>query len=161
MRKEDAPATDDGSTIPSSVDFLVVGLGASAGGLAPLQAFFERMPARPDAAFVVVVHLSPTHLSSLPSLLQATTSMPVVAVEQAMPIEKNHVYVIAPNRLLTVNDDFLQASELPKPDRGLEIDRFFRSLAATHRNRAVAIVLSGAASDGALGVRAIREHGGL
>ncbi|HEY0877492.1 MAG TPA: CheR family methyltransferase [Zeimonas sp.] len=161
MRKEDAPAAGDGSTIPSSVDFLVVGLGASAGGLAPLQSFFERMPAEPDAAFVVVVHLSPTHLSSLPSLLQAKTSMPVVAVDRAMPIEKNRVYVIAPNRLLTMNDDFLQSSELPKQDRGLAIDRFFRSLAAAHGNRAVAIVLSSASSDGAIGVRAIREHGGL
>lgn len=160
MRKESVPS-DDGSTIPSSLDYLVVGLGASAGGLQALQSFFERVPEDPGAAFVVVAHLSPTHLSSLPSLLQAKTSMPVVAVEQPVTIEKNRVYVIAPNRLLTMNDGFLQTAELPARERGLAIDRFFRSLAAVHQNRAVAVVLSGASSDGALGLRAIREHGGL
>lgn len=160
MRKESAPSAD-GATIPSSVDYLVVGLGASAGGLKALQSFFERVPPDPGAAFVVVVHLSPTHLSSLPSLLQAKTSMPVVAVEHPVPIEKNRVYVIAPNRLLTMNDDFLQSTELPEQERSLVIDRFFRSLAAVHQNRAVAVVLSGASSDGAIGMRAIHEHGGL
>lgn len=160
MRKESVPPAD-GSTIPSSIGYLIVALGASAGGLHALQSFFERVPADPGAAFVVVVHLSPTHLSSLPSLLQAKTSMPVIAVEKPVPIEKNHVYVIAPNRLLTMNDNFLQPTELPKQERGLAIDRFFRSLAAVHQNRAVAVVLSGASSDGALGLRAIREHGGL
>jgi len=161
MRSESASPSAGGSVIPSSLDFLVVGLGASAGGLRALQVFFEEMPAEPDAAFVVVVHLSPTHLSSLPSLLQAKTPMPVIAIEKPVPIEKNHVYVIAPNRLLTMNDNFLHPSEMPAKERGLAIDRFFRSLAAVHRNHAVAVVLSGASSDGALGLRAIREHGGL
>ncbi|MCD6675399.1 MAG: PAS domain-containing protein [Burkholderiaceae bacterium] len=161
MRSDSAPSVSGGTSIPSSLDFLVVGLGASAGGLRALQAFFEAMPAEPGAAFVVVVHLSPTHLSSLPSLLQAKTAMPVTAIEKPMPIEKNHVYVIAPNRLLTMNDDFLQPIEMPPQERGLAIDRFFRSLANVHRNHAVAVVLSGASSDGALGLRAIREQGGL
>lgn len=159
--RSDSATPFSGSALPSSLDFLVVGLGASAGGLRALQAFFEAMPAEPGAAFVVVVHLSPTHLSSLPSLLQAKTAMPVVAIEKRLPIEKNHVYVIAPNRLLTMTDDFLQPIEMPPQERGLAIDRFFRSLAAVHRNHAVAVVLSGASSDGALGLRAIREHGGL
>ncbi len=161
MRSDRSISLSGGSGTPSSLDFLVVGLGTSAGGLPALQAFFEAMPAEPDAAFVVVVHLSPTHLSSLPSLLQAKTAMPVTAIEKPMPIEKNHVYVIAPNRLLTMDDNLLLPAEMPATERGLAIDRFFRSLAAVHRNHAVAVVLSGASSDGALGLRAIREHGGL
>lgn len=129
MRNEDESSPPEGSPFPASVDFLVVGIGASAGGLAALQSFFERVPADPGAAFVVVVHLSPTHLSDLPELLQAKTPLPVASVDSAMPIEPNRVYVIAPNCLLTMNDGFLQVSPLPPNERGVAIDRFFRSLA--------------------------------
>jgi len=161
MHDEALPALPDGAPIPSSLDFHVVGIGASAGALPALQTFFEGMPADTGMAFVVVVHLSPTHVSSLPHLLQAKTAMPVVAVERPMRIEPDHVYVIAPNRLLTMSDDFLHVAELQPRERGLAIDRFFRTLAGAHRRRAVAIVLSGAGSDGALGLRAIREHAGV
>ncbi|MCO5099454.1 MAG: PAS domain S-box protein [Burkholderiaceae bacterium] len=161
MPDEALPALPDDAPMPSSLDFHVVGIGASAGALPALQAFFDAMPADTGMAFVVVVHLSPTHVSSLPHLLQAKTAMPVVAVERPMRIEPDHVYVIAPNRLLTVSDDVLHVAELQPHERGLAIDRFFRSLAAAHGRRAIAIVMSGTGSDGVLGLRAIREHAGV
>lgn len=161
MHDPGSPAPREYPPIPSSLDFCVVGIGGSAGALAALQTFFEAMPADTGMAFVVVVHLSPTHISSLPQLLQLKTTMPVVSIERPMQIEPDHVYVIAPNRVLSLSDDFLHVAELQPNERGAAIDRFFRTLAGAHGQRALAIVLSGAGSDGALGLRAIREHGGV
>ncbi|HTH60860.1 MAG TPA: CheR family methyltransferase [Paraburkholderia sp.] len=155
-------ATQSDKTLPSQIDFPVVGLGASAGGIAALQSFFESMPATPKAAFVVVVHLAPDHASNLPQMLQAVTAMPVRAVTDAVRIEPGHVYVIAPALELTMVDSCLRVAPSTGRDRQrVAIDLFFRSLADAHRERAVAIVLSGAGSDGSVGLTRVKEMGGI
>jgi two-component system CheB/CheR fusion protein len=146
----------------SNLKFPVVGIGASAGGLTPLITFFEKMPGDSGMAFVVVVHLSPKHVSNLPSLLQASTSMRVVSVEAPMSIEADTIYVIPPNKLLSMNDSYLQVIDMDRPrGRHVAIDLFFRSLAIVHRERAMAIVLSGSGADGAVGITRIKEEGGI
>ncbi|RZT42489.1 CheR family methyltransferase [Cupriavidus agavae] len=149
-------------SIPSQLNFPVVGIGASAGGVEALKTFFETLPARTGAAYVIVVHLSPDHESLLPEILGGVTSMPVIQVTDAVPVEANHVYLIAPSKVLTMVDSILRVQPLAsRDDRRAAIDLFFRSLAEAHRERAVAIVLSGAASDGAVGITRIKELGGI
>ena len=148
--------------IKSSLDFPVVGLGASAGGLQVLLGFFERMPATSGMAFVVILHLSPDHESNVAEILQRVTRMPVVQVNAPTGIEANHVYVIAPSHDLSMNDGQLVLSD-PVRARGahLAIDLFFRTLAEVHQERAIAIVLSGTGTDGAAGLARVKGEGGL
>ena len=143
-------------------DFYVVGIGASAGGLDALRTFFSRMPEAPGFACVVVVHLSPEHESHLVELLQPYTRMPVCQVVQTTALEPNHVYVIPPNANLNSIDTHLRLSELEvrRVERA-PIDHFLRTLAETHGETAVGVILSGAGSDGALGLRQVKEFGGL
>lgn len=146
---------------PSTLPFFVVGLGASAGGIDALLRFFEAMPADSGMAFVIVVHLSPDHESSLVALLQAKTGMSVMAVKDAVDIAPNYVYVISPNQDLVLDDGRLQAVSAIRPrGRHVAIDSFMRSLAEVHRERAIGIILSGADSDGAVGITRIKEKGG-
>lgn len=146
----------------SSLSFPVVGIGASAGGLPALQQLFENMPSGHEMAFVVILHLSPKHPSSAAAILQRTTRMPVVQVTSRVQIEPGHVYVIAPNGHLTMMDGLLIVEELARP-RGqhVAIDLFFRTLAQVHRERAIAIVLSGTGADGAVGLSRVKEQGGV
>jgi two-component system CheB/CheR fusion protein len=148
--------------IRSQIDFPVVGIGASAGGLHALVRFFENLPANNGMAFVIVLHLSPKHPSSADSVIQRATVMPVTQVISTTKIEKNHVYVIAPNQQLSMVDGYLGISELDRP-RGTHtaIDVFFRTLAEVHQERSVAVVLSGTGSDGAVGLTRIKEEGGV
>jgi two-component system CheB/CheR fusion protein len=140
----------------------VVGIGASAGGVPALLQFFENMPQNTGMAFVVILHLSPTHESSADQILQRATRMPVTQVVKTIEIEPDHVYVIPPNRHMTMVDGVLGLTPLERP-RGthIAIDLFFRTLAEVHRERAVAIVLSGTGSDGAVGLTRIKEQGGV
>jgi len=139
-----------------------VGLGGSAGSISALQTFFKAMPADSGMAFVVILHLSPEHESTLAEVLQHSTSMPVRQVNETEKVEANHVYVIPPAKALTSMDGQLRLSRLQtEQGRRAAIDLFFRTLADTHGPRASAIVLSGADSDGALGVKRIKERGGL
>lgn len=142
--------------------FPVVGIGASAGGLEALRGFFESMPADSGAAFVVVMHLSPEHHSHLAEILQLHTQMAVTQVTERVEIEPDHVYVIPPNRNLSSIDTHLRLSELEESRLArAPIDHFFRTLAGTHKSKAAGIVLSGSGSDGAVGLKAIKEAGGL
>jgi two-component system, chemotaxis family, CheB/CheR fusion protein len=151
-----------GQTLPGQADHMIVGIGASAGGLNALLQFFEALPAHTSMSFVVVVHLSPDRESNLPSLLQKATDMPVVQVTSATPIERNHVYLIAPSLELTMVDDYLRIERhTPEEGRRAAIDLFFRTLAEAHRERAVGIVLSGAGSDGSVGLSRVKEMGGI
>ena len=139
----------------------VAGIGASAGGLEALKALFDALPERPGIAFVVIVHRSPEHESSLAEILDRHTAMPVAAVSGAVPLEADRVYVIPPGHRLVIADGHVDA--VPFAGSSLErapIDAFFRSLAAAHDD-GFAIVLSGGGSDGALGVRAVKGAGGL
>jgi two-component system CheB/CheR fusion protein len=152
----------DPGVVPSTLNFPVVGIGASAGGLSALQTMFENIPAANEMAFVVILHLSPKHPSSAASILQRATRMPVVQVTSQVKIEPGHVYVIAPNQQMSMMDGLLQVDELERP-RGqhVAIDLFFRTLASVHRERAIAIVLSGTGSDGAVGIARVKEQGGV
>jgi two-component system CheB/CheR fusion protein len=144
--------------------FPIVGLGASAGGLAAFQAFFSGLAtvADPGMAFVLVQHLAPDHKSVLTELIRRTTRMPVTEIADGMVIQANCVYVIPPNQDLACLNGTLQLLPRPEPHgRPLQIDFFFGSLAQDQRDRAIGIVLSGTGSDGAGGVRAIKSAGGL
>ncbi|MEI8354684.1 MAG: chemotaxis protein CheB [Deltaproteobacteria bacterium] len=147
-----------------AVGFPIVGLGASAGGLAAFEAFFSGMPAEtdPEMAFVLVQHLAPDHKSILTDLIRRYTRMQVFEVEDGVAVQPNCAYIIPPNRDMAFLNGTLQLLE-PSAPRGqrLPIDFFFRSLAQDQRERAICIVLSGTGSDGTLGVRAIKGEGGM
>lgn len=153
---DDAVPTRGYDTIP------LVGLGGSAGSLSALQSFFKTMPEDSGMAFVVIVHLSPEHSSMLPELLARSTKMKVRAAQHNDKVEPNCVYVIPPGKRLAAVDGRLMLSGL-EPTRGprVTVDLFFRSLADTHGPHAAAIVLSGADGDGTLGIKRIKERGGL
>jgi len=143
-------------------DLIVVGLGASAGGIGALKQFFARMPADSGIAFVTILHLSPDHESHLAEVLQASTAMPVTQVVDRTLVRANHVYVVPPNRSLQMTDGHL--TPLPADrieERRAPIDVFFRTLGATHQTRAVGVVLSGTGADGSMGLKRIKESGGL
>ena len=144
--------------------FPIVGIGASAGGLAAFEAFFSGMPAvaDPNMAFVFVQHLAPDHKSLLTELIRRFTRMEVFEVEDGMEVRPNCAYIIPPNCDMALINGTLQLL-IPAAPRGhrLPIDFFFRSLAESQRELAIGIVLSGTGSDGTLGVRAIKSEGGM
>jgi two-component system CheB/CheR fusion protein len=156
------PTAREADLKPSRLDFPVVGIGASAGGIPALQTFFKGMPADCGMAFVVVLHLSPKHASNLPAVLQGVTEMAVACPEEATPIERNKIYVVAPNKMLAMNDSYLSVNTLERTrGRQVTVDLFFRTLAVVHRERAFAVVLSGTGADGAVGITRIKEEGGV
>jgi two-component system CheB/CheR fusion protein len=148
----------------ASPGFPIVGIGASAGGLAAFEAFFSAMPAdaEPDMAFVLVQHLAPDHKSILTELIRRYTRMQVFEVEDGVAVQPNCAYIIPPGRDMAFLKGTLQLLE-PTAPRGqrMPIDFFFRSLAQDQRERAIGVVLSGTGSDGTLGVRAIKGEGGM
>jgi two-component system, chemotaxis family, CheB/CheR fusion protein len=150
------PSARDGR--PTSI----VGVGASAGGLEAFEQLLAALPNTTGMAFVLVQHLAPKHESILSELLGRATKMPVIEVKQGMAVKANHVYVIPPNADMTIADGTLHLSPL-NPDRArrMPIDLFLRSLAEKHQNRAIGVILSGTASDGTLGLQAIKAMGGL
>ncbi|HZW11406.1 MAG TPA: chemotaxis protein CheB [Phycisphaerales bacterium] len=152
-----SPPHGDGASGPT-----IVGIGASAGGLAALRRLFSSMPANPGVAFVVVMHLSPSHQSHLTEVLQPHCAMPVQQVSESVPLEPNRVYVIPPNANLETIDTHLRLSELEQQRRErAPIDHFFRTLAETHDSSAIGVVLTGTGSDGTLGLRWIKQKGGV
>ncbi|KPQ29548.1 MAG: two-component system, chemotaxis family, CheB/CheR fusion protein [Marinobacter excellens HL-55] len=140
----------------------MVGIGASAGGLASLEDFFRHAPCDTGMAFLVVQHLDPTQKALLPELLQRYTTMPVYEAQQNMAIGADSVYVIPPNRELRVLSNTLKLEQPTKP-RGLRlpINVLFSSLASAQGEQSVAVVLSGMGADGTLGLQAIKATGGL
>jgi two-component system CheB/CheR fusion protein len=141
---------------------LIVGIGASAGGLEAFKSFFSHMPPDSGMAFVLVQHLSPDHKSMLADLVGKVTPMPVLEVEDNTPIAANTVYVIPPDATLTLKEHRLRVSKpAPPRERRRPIDTFFSSLAEDQGENAICIVLSGTGSDGTLGLKTIKEHGGL
>ena len=145
-----------------SREFPIVGIGASAGGLAAFERFFSNLPPDTGLAYVVVQHLSPPHISILPEILQRYTSMSVFQVTDGILVKPNCVYVIPPNNNLALTDGHLIL--LKSPEERLQrypIDYFFRSLADVRGNQSIGIILSGTASDGSLGIKSIKAGGGL
>jgi two-component system CheB/CheR fusion protein len=152
---------DSGALQRRADDPVVVAIGASAGGVRALQTFFNALPADTGATFVVVVHLDPDRRSELPNILASRTRMQVVQVTERSKLEANHVYVIPPDRRLEMVDHQITASKFEEP-HGLRspIDLFFRSV-AERLGDGFAAIFSGAGTDGAVGVRAVKESGGI
>ena len=142
--------------------FPIVGIGASAGGIEALELFFSNMPKDNGMAFVVIQHLDPTHTGIMPELLQRMTAMTVFQASDGLKVQPNLVYVIPPNKSLSILNGTLQLFD-PVETRGLRlpVDFFFRSLAADRLDKSIGIVLSGMGSDGSLGLKAIKEKNGI
>ncbi|MGA2077517.1 MAG: chemotaxis protein CheB [Terriglobia bacterium] len=158
------PGAAEAPSLQDAPGFPIVGIGASAGGLAAFEAFFSGMPADtdPGMAFVLVQHLAPDHKSILTELVRRYTRMQVFEVADGMRVKPNCAYIIPPNRDMAFLNGTLQLLE-PAAPRGqrLPIDFFFRSLAQDRHERAICIVLSGTGSDGTQGVREIKGEGGM
>jgi two-component system CheB/CheR fusion protein len=142
--------------------FPIAGIGASAGGLEALEQFLRQVPQGSGMAFVIVQHLDPTHKGILPDLLQRTTGMEVFQVKDRMRVKQNCVYVIPPNKDMSILHGVLHLFE-PTTPRGLRlpIDFFLRSLAEDRQEHSIGVILSGMGSDGTMGLRAIKEKGGV
>ena len=152
----------NGGTNPAAPPQFVVGIGASAGGLDPLVRFFDNLPERTGMAFVIVQHLSPDFRSLMDELLSRHTTLPIHLVEDGMPVEPDHVYLIPAKKEMIISGGRLLLSERNRQQElTLPIDMFFRSLAQDCGDRAVAIVLSGGGSDGSRGICHVHDAGGL
>lgn len=140
----------------------VVGVGASAGGLEAIEQFIANVPPGTGLAFVIIQHMDPTRKGMLPELIQRTTTMPVLQADDGMVVAPDRVYVIPPNKEISILHGVLRLLE-PTAPRGLRlpIDLFLRALAEDRRDRSIGVILSGMGSDGTLGLRAIKEAGGL
>ncbi len=142
--------------------FPIVGIGASAGGLNAFTQLLKALPIDTGMAFVLVQHLDPKHVSLLPDLIKRITAMSVIEISDNLRVEPNHIYVMPPTYSLALLHGVLQL--LPRPDvRGkfMPIDDFLTSLAQDRKNHAIGVILSGTASDGTLGIRAIKTVGGI
>ncbi len=140
----------------------IVALGASAGGLRPLELFFGGMPEDTGAAFVVIQHLSPDFESMMDHLLSRRTTMTVVQATEGMKVEPNHVYLIPRRADIRLADGVLRVTQRTgEAELNLPIDIFFRSMADAQGSRCIAVLLSGAGSDGSVGIRAVRAAGGM
>jgi two-component system, chemotaxis family, CheB/CheR fusion protein len=143
-------------------DFLVVGLGGSAGAISAFKEFFHHMPPRSGMAYVVILHLSPEYESQLTEVLQQATEMPVEQVVESVRVEPDRVYVIPPNKSLSIIDGSLKLSDVTGyEERRAPVDIFFRTLAESHHSRAVAVVVSGTGANGSMGLKRVKENGGL
>lgn len=160
--ENDAASRTEKTIISIKNDFPIVGIGASAGGLEALEQFFKNMPNNNGMAFVVIQHLDPNHVGILPELLQRITPMKVFQVSDLLKVKPNSVYVIPPNKSMSILNGILHLFD-PVESRGLRlpIDIFFRSLALDKLEKAIGIILSGMGSDGSLGLKDIKENNGV
>lgn len=154
----------DQKVIKSTNQFPVVGIGASAGGLEAFKKLLKAIPEDSGMAYVLVQHLDPHHESMLPELLQKVTKIPVLEISDDIKVEADHIYVIPSNKIMIANDGVLQLTPRPsaaKNKLNLPIDLFFKSLAEVHQTHAIGVVLSGTASDGTVGLKSIKDNGGI
>ena len=143
-------------------EFPIVGIGASAGGLEAMDLFFKNMPENTGMAFIVVQHLDPNYVGILPELLQRNTKMKVLQADDGLKVKPNQVYVIPPNKSLSILNGTLHLFD-PVESHGLRlpIDIFLRSLAIDKQDKSIGVILSGMGSDGSIGIKAIKEKNGL
>jgi two-component system CheB/CheR fusion protein len=156
------PDGDEANTEPASGVFPIIGIGASAGGLEAFSQLVASLPPDSGMAFVLVQHLDPRHESRLGDILAKSSKMPVLEAVQGQAVMQNHIYVIPPNTTMTLQDGKLLL--VPRGDTRnphLPIDIFFKSLAATRHSGAIGVILSGAGSDGTLGLEEIKAAGGI
>jgi two-component system CheB/CheR fusion protein len=156
-KKGSSPPVDSESHRPL---FPIVGVGASAGGLEAFTEFLKRLPSDSGMAFVLIQHLDPKQHSGLTDLLSKATKMPVLEVRSDTAIEADHIYVMAPGLCLSMSDGYIRVDKRG-PGRNLPIDLFLKSLAQDNTSKAIGIVLSGTASDGTLGLKAVKAEGGI
>jgi two-component system CheB/CheR fusion protein len=143
-------------------DFLIVAIGASAGGLEAVTRLLKNLSPDTGMAFLYVQHLSPDHKSVLSSLLSKTTSMKVQEAQNRELVLPNNVYVIPPDKEMNLEEGHIKLTPRAKGPKGnLPIDFLFSSLAETHKEKVIGIILSGSASDGTRGMKAIKHQGGL
>lgn len=140
---------------------IIIGIGASAGGLEVLQQFFQHMPGNSGLSFVVVQHLSPDYKSLMADILGKYTDMMVIQAENEMEVMPDTVYLIPPKMNMTLKDGKLMLTEFVQGMLNHPIDVFFTSLAQDQKERAIAVVMSGTGSDGTSGIKAVKERGGL
>lgn len=151
-----------GSEDTSPLQFPVVGIGASAGGLDAVKTFLRALPAKSGMAYVFVQHLSPVHESLLPEILQKVAHFPVQKITDNIHLEPDNLYIIPQNKIVTATDGVLKLAPLDeKHTKSNTIDLFFSSLGVVHQSFAVGVVLSGALRDGTLGLQVIKSYGGL
>jgi two-component system, chemotaxis family, CheB/CheR fusion protein len=155
----EGPAETGAEAGPES--YAVVGVGASAGGLKALQQFFGSVQADSGMAYVVILHLDPVRESRMAELLQDRAAIPVTQVNGPTPVEANHAYIIPPGHDLTVAGTMLMLRDRGERAQHAPVDLFFHSLAEAYGGRSVGVVLSGTGADGSLGIRYIREAGGI
>jgi two-component system, chemotaxis family, CheB/CheR fusion protein len=156
QRKSSSKAKKERTDLP------VVGIGASAGGLEALEKFFQNMPIDKNITFVVIQHLSPKHKSLMPDILQKSTGMEISQIQKNTTVQPNHIYLNPPDKYVRIENGILKLSNPPNAQGPhLAIDYFLRSLAEDKADRASAIILSGTGTDGTLGIRAIKEKGGI
>ena len=147
---------------PASVqNFPIVGIGASAGGLDAFKRLLKAIPDDSGMAYVLVQHLDPSHESILPEILSRTTNIPVHEVTDDIKLAPDHIYIIPSNKILISTDGVLKLATRDKKRLNFTIDIFFNSIAEVHQSFAIGVVLSGTGSDGTLGLKAIKEHGGI
>src|SRR6266478_2217859 len=147
---------------PRRASFPIVGVGASAGGLEAFTQLLQALGSGTEMAYVLVQHLDPSHESALTELLAKSTEMPVRQVTDATQVEPNHVYVIPPNVDMSISQGILRLTPRTETHgHHMPIDRFLRSLAEDQRSNAIGVILSGTASDGTLGLAAIKAEGGI
>jgi two-component system CheB/CheR fusion protein len=165
MPKKIIPVKYTKEKIPLKINqgqFLIVSIGASAGGLEALEQFFQNMPDNTGLAFVVIQHLAPDHKGIMPELLQRITPMKVQQATDNLVVKPNCIYVIPPNKSLSILKGVLQLFDPVEPHGlRLPIDIFFRSLAEDKQEKSIGVILSGMGSDGSLGLKAIKEKNGL
>jgi chemotaxis response regulator CheB len=160
-QKKGANVRGKPSAVLSSLALPIIGIGTSAGGLEALEHFLSHVPKSSGMAFVIVQHLDPTRKGLMPELLQRITGMKVNQVKDRTLVQRNSVYVIPPNKDMSILHGVLHLLE-PASPRGLRlpIDFFLRSLAQDQQEHSIGVILSGMGSDGTLGLRAIKEKGG-
>ena len=151
--REERPAQPD--------DVPVVAIGASAGGLEAFTELLSHLPADTGMGFVLIQHLDPKHESMLTELISRSTTMPVVEVQDGMKVQANHVYVIPPNATMTIQDHTLHLTAREVRGQHLSVDFFMRALAESQGTNSIGVVLSGAGSDGSLGLAEIQAQGGV
>jgi two-component system CheB/CheR fusion protein len=145
-----------------NIDFPIVGIGASAGGLETLELFLKKIPNTTGMAFIIVQHLDPDHVGMMPELLQRMTSMKVIQVSDNLKVNPNCVYIIPPNKSMSLLNGSLHLfAPVEKHGLRLPIDIFFRSMAEDRQEKSIGIILSGMGSDGSLGLKYIKEKDGL
>ena len=141
--------------------FPVIGVGASAGGLEAFKKLVKAVPAKSGMAYILVQHLHPEHNSILPEILQRVSKIPVQEVSDNITVKPNTIYIIPANKTLVANDGILELSPRQKNRRNMPIDIFFSSLAEVHHSHAIGIILSGTGEDGTMGLKKIKDHGGI